>query len=947
MSQSTPNISQLSRIRLLLTVFLTASLRLFCTTKLFGRVGLVTFFLFAFLFSSQVSWGQYPVVAATNANSDTGNDTSHSVDLPAGIQSGDLLLIFWADRERTSTVTTPTGWTVLYSQTHGSDRRAICYYRIADGTEGSTVTITSSGNLRTAHNTYRISAGTYTGIPVAGTPSTGNNEYPNPPNLTSGFGAVPTLWIAAAHAGSNSTYSYIPDNYTDLVEVSTGGQTDNDDRYATMGTVRRTTSAVSENPNTFTISQGSQDWCANTVAIQGAELTSPYTMTSSGTFTVPAGVTSITVEAWGGGGGGAGDASSGNIGNGGGGGGAYARVNSFAVTPGTTYSVVIGSGGAGGGANNGVGANGGTSSFNGTTCVAVGGSGGQVNSSGGSGGSGGLATSSTGDVKFSGGNGAAGGSFNGGSGGGGGSSAGSANNGNNGNQRNGGAAVLNGGAGGDGGTNNSGLSGGTPGGGGGGGEYSGSNHSGGAGADGQVIITWSTEPTGVSYCEPSVSNSLRYINRVRIGDIDNLPAGTGFTNGGYGDYTSLSTDLTLGETGVSITLDVYSNTTYGLQAWVDWDQDGEFTQVNDNIVCDYGMPNNGNNQRTYSFDVPSDAKSGATRMRIRLIYDSNSCSDPCSDFSYGEVEDYTVNVVDLCDLSSFDGAAILASENPVCSDDEFTLSIDAADNPDVAYNWQSSADGTNWTDLSSNFFESDFSSLPANSAVYGAASVAGGELILTSAQNSLYGGFVISDTPGEDKNDVSISFDYRIWDGSGADGFSLSYGPDIANSQGSGETGEGSGLRVCFDTYDNSTDRTNSQVYIYYNNTPVWQNSVGAFNLRNSSYRQVDIGINESGELTLSIGGTVIVSGLSLSGYTTTNKSDWKFKFSARTGGLNDKHSIDNLTITYSDGSSYTTTQTETTFYRAVVSCGGTSVNTADLQVLTPVIHTNPISIVP
>ncbi len=46
------------------------------------------------------------------------------------------------------------------------------------------------------------------------------------------------------------------------------------------------------------------------------------TFTTSGTFTVPAGVTSITVQAWGGGGGAG--ALAGGIGKGGGGGGASA-----------------------------------------------------------------------------------------------------------------------------------------------------------------------------------------------------------------------------------------------------------------------------------------------------------------------------------------------------------------------------------------------------------------------------------------------------------------------------------------------------------------------------------------------------------------------------------------------------------------------------------------------
>ena len=65
------------------------------------------------------------------------------------------------------------------------------------------------------------------------------------------------------------------------------------------------------------------------------------TFTTTGTFTVPAGVTSITIEAWGGGGTGGG-ALGNPSGAGGGAGGAYVRNNSLSVTPGASYAVTVG-----------------------------------------------------------------------------------------------------------------------------------------------------------------------------------------------------------------------------------------------------------------------------------------------------------------------------------------------------------------------------------------------------------------------------------------------------------------------------------------------------------------------------------------------------------------------------------------------------------------------------
>lgn len=66
---------------------------------------------------------------------------------------------------------------------------------------------------------------------------------------------------------------------------------------------------------------------------------------SSGTFTVPVGITRIMIEVWGGGGGGT-VGVSGSYGGSGGAGGGYGK-NIFTVIPGTIYTVTVGSGGTG------------------------------------------------------------------------------------------------------------------------------------------------------------------------------------------------------------------------------------------------------------------------------------------------------------------------------------------------------------------------------------------------------------------------------------------------------------------------------------------------------------------------------------------------------------------------------------------------------------------------
>ena len=262
--------------------------------------------------------------------------------------------------------------------------------------------------------------------------------------------------------------------------------------------------------------------------------------TSSGTFTVPAGVTQVSAVVVGGGGGGAGSDGDRNEGNTGGGGGGLA-YGTFAVTAGESLTVTVGAAGAAGGEGDDGGAGGTTTIARGATTLLSGGggqgglerstgaraggaSGGTERDGGGTGGSSGSATD---DNSGSGGGGAAGYSGNGGAGGsnGGSGSAGSGGGGAGGNSATtgtadggGGVGILgegsNGaasGGGGSGGADNSGFNGGNYGGGGGARDDD-SAGGGGAGGAGAARIIWGT---GRSYpstlTADQTETSLTYI----------------------------------------------------------------------------------------------------------------------------------------------------------------------------------------------------------------------------------------------------------------------------------------------------------------------------------------------------------------------------------------------------------------------------------------------------
>ena len=223
------------------------------------------------------------------------------------------------------------------------------------------------------------------------------------------------------------------------------------------------------------------------------------TISSSGNWTAPAGVTSVTVEAWGGGGAGGGATT--NPGKGGGGaGGQYAR-KVLTVTPGSVYAVVVGTGGNG---STGNGASGGDSSFAATSVVAKGGAGGTGATNGVAGT--GSSASGVGDVVYAGGSGSSGSTT--GTGGAGGGGAGSTGAGGSASGLTGGVgSTIGGGNGGDGLSSRATGNTGNDSGGGGGGGYATSNtdRSGGDGGNGKVVITYAQAPSVTTNAATSIT----------------------------------------------------------------------------------------------------------------------------------------------------------------------------------------------------------------------------------------------------------------------------------------------------------------------------------------------------------------------------------------------------------------------------------------------------------
>ncbi|CCG54114.1 Protein of unknown function precursor; putative adhesin [Flavobacterium indicum GPTSA100-9 = DSM 17447] len=145
------------------------------------------------------------------------------------------------------------------------------------------------------------------------------------------------------------------------------------------------------------------------------------------------------------------------------------------------------------------------------------------------------------------------------------------------------------------------------------------------------------------YCVSNSSSSTYFINNFSTtsGTTNITNNGSGYSAGGYGNFTAQTvTQAPSGSVNFSIALN--STNTFGVNIWVDWNNDMDFNDSGELVYASGAYVNTA----TGIITVPATAIAGNYRMRIVANYSSSNPSS-CGTITSGETEDYTFNVTTL------------------------------------------------------------------------------------------------------------------------------------------------------------------------------------------------------------------------------------------------------------------------------------------------------------
>lgn len=145
------------------------------------------------------------------------------------------------------------------------------------------------------------------------------------------------------------------------------------------------------------------------------------------------------------------------------------------------------------------------------------------------------------------------------------------------------------------------------------------------------------------YCVSFGENSQNeWIESIQIGTFSNLSA----NNGGYGNYENSGLSLHRGSTyPITLTPGFFSDAYFEYwRIWIDFNQNGIFDNAQE-LVFDIGTFEAG--EVNSMITIPLDIMEGDTKLRVSMQF--NDPMSSCGQLSFGEVEDYCLEILpELC-----------------------------------------------------------------------------------------------------------------------------------------------------------------------------------------------------------------------------------------------------------------------------------------------------------
>jgi len=153
------------------------------------------------------------------------------------------------------------------------------------------------------------------------------------------------------------------------------------------------------------------------------------------------------------------------------------------------------------------------------------------------------------------------------------------------------------------------------------------------GSDSETKVNY-IDVAEAAYCTSQGNNySYEWISRVEVAALDNSSGAAGYT-----DFTGITGSLTGGNNASVGLTPGFSGSSYNeyWKIWIDYNGDHDFSDAGEEVFS-----GSGSSKVTGSFTVASGINI-VTRMRVSMKY--NGAPTSCETFTYGEVEDYTVNI---------------------------------------------------------------------------------------------------------------------------------------------------------------------------------------------------------------------------------------------------------------------------------------------------------------